>query len=180
MKGTGRPREAARSTTTVDYAALAEFRYQLRLFLRFSEEAARRAGLEPQQHQLLLAAKGAPEDVRVTVGYLSERLQLRQNSTVELVDRLEKKGLVRRRRDAEDRRRVIVEVTAKGERVLARLSLHHLETVASARGLVRALDALTKRSPAREQNRPATDGRARKRAAPRRATPRGTRLPSAS
>jgi DNA-binding MarR family transcriptional regulator len=126
----------------VDYSSLAEFRYQLRLFLRFSEEAARAAGLEPQQHQLLLAAKGAPPGEAVTVGYLSQRLQLRHHSTVELVDRLEARGLVRRRRLTEDRRRVAVGLTGKGERVLAQLSLHHIEAVRSARGLVRALDAL--------------------------------------
>jgi DNA-binding MarR family transcriptional regulator len=130
----------------VDYGSLAEFRYQLRLFLRFSEEASRAAGLEPQQHQLLLVAKGAPPDQAVTVGYLSDRLQLRHHSTVELIDRLEARGLVRRRRASEDRRRVLVALTRAGERVLAQLSLHHIEAVRSARGLVRSLDALMKKT----------------------------------
>ncbi|HYX50470.1 MAG TPA: helix-turn-helix domain-containing protein, partial [Ktedonobacteraceae bacterium] len=71
-----------------EYQTLAEFRYQLRRFLRFSEQAARAAGLEPQQHQLLLALKGLPEGRKATIGALAERLQLTHHSTVELVDRL--------------------------------------------------------------------------------------------
>lgn len=139
------PRSNARGNDVdADYASLSEFRYQLRLFLRFSEDAARAAGLEPQQHQLMLAAKGAPPGQEVTVGYLTERLQLRHHSTVELLDRLEARGLVRRQRSIEDRRRVLVALTAKGERVLAQLSRHHVEAVRSARGLVRSLDALMK------------------------------------
>jgi len=130
----------------VNYASLAEFRYQLRKFLRFSEDAARKAGLEPQQHQLLLAAKGADSSQEITIGYLTERLQLRHHSTVELVNRLEANGLVRRRRALDDRRRVLVELTARGERVLARLSLHHVEAVRSARGLVRSLDTLMRKT----------------------------------
>src|SRR5437588_7061226 len=89
-----------------DYRALAEFRYQIRRFLRFSEEAAYAAGLEPQQHQLLLAIKGLPEGRKATIGELAERLQLRHHSTVELIDRLVKRELVERHRDEEDQRRV--------------------------------------------------------------------------
>jgi len=113
------------STTRVslsDYRALADFRYQLRRFLRFSTQAARAAGLEPQQHQLLLAIKGMPDGVEATVGTLAERLQTRHHSTVELVDRMERRGLVRRLRSAGDRRRVLVSLTARGETLLARLS----------------------------------------------------------
>jgi DNA-binding MarR family transcriptional regulator len=94
----------------------------------------------------MLAVKGAAPDQDVTVGYLSERLQLKHHSTVELIDRLEARGLVRRQRVAEDRRRVRVELTGKGERVLVQLSLHHIEAIRSARGLVRALDALMRRT----------------------------------
>jgi DNA-binding MarR family transcriptional regulator len=105
-----------------DYRALADFRYQLRRFLRFSTQAARAAGLEPQQHQLLLAVKGMPQDVEATVGTLAERLQTQHHSTVELVDRMEGRGLVRRLRGVGDRRRVLVSLTARGEALLERLS----------------------------------------------------------
>lgn len=125
----------------VDFEVLAEFRYQLRLFLRASEDAARNVGLQPQQHQLLLAVKGASTP-NATIRYLSERLAIRHNSVVELVDRLEERGFVRRRPGADDRRVVCVELTPAGESVLRALSLHHIEMLASARGLVRALDAV--------------------------------------
>src|ERR1700689_2834124 len=94
------------------YQALSEFRYCIRKFLHFSENAARAAGLEPQQHQLLLAVKGfAGEGGGPTLGYLAERLQLRHHSTVELIDRMEKRLMVYRRVGEEDRRRVIVGLT---------------------------------------------------------------------
>ena len=105
-----------------DYRALADFRYQLRRFLSFSNEAARAAGLEPRQHQLLLAVKGMPESVEATVGTIAERLQTQHHSTVELVDRMEGRGLVRRLRGVGDRRRVLVSLTARGEALLERLS----------------------------------------------------------
>ena len=72
-----------------DYRALAEFRYQLRRFDRFSERAARAVGLEPQQHQLLLAVKGMPAGVHATIGLLAERLQVQHHTAVELVDRMQ-------------------------------------------------------------------------------------------
>jgi DNA-binding MarR family transcriptional regulator len=109
-----------------DYQALAEFRYQMRRILRLSEDAAHAVDLEPQQHQLLLAIKGLPEGRLATVGELAERLQLRHHSTVELVDRLAKRGLVERQRDEEDQRRVIVGLTEQGETVLHSLSRHML------------------------------------------------------
>ena len=111
----------------VDYHALAEFRYQLRRFMHFSEQMARSVGLEPQQHQLLLAVKGMPEGRKATIGEIAERLQLQHHSTVELVDRLVERGLVERQRDDEDHRRVFVHLTAKGEDVLHQLSASHLE-----------------------------------------------------
>jgi DNA-binding MarR family transcriptional regulator len=122
---------ARRILTPVDYHALAEFRYQIRRYLRFSEQAARQAGLEPRQHQLLLSVKGYGGEL--TVGELAERLQLRHHSVVELVDRLAKRGLVRRSRAVEgDRRRVSVRLTAKGEAALAKLSLSHRAEVETA------------------------------------------------
>jgi DNA-binding MarR family transcriptional regulator len=114
-----------------DYQALAEFRYQIRCFLRFSEQVARAAGLEPQQHQVLLAIKGLPQERKATIGVLAERMQLAHHSTVELIDRLEEKGLVTRLRDESDRRQVIVNLTAAGEKILAELSLNHLKEIGS-------------------------------------------------
>jgi len=111
--------------TLPDYQALAELRYQIRRFLRFSEQAARSAGLEPQQHQLLLALKGLPVGQRPRIGELAERLQIRHHSAVELVNRLGRGGYVRRKRGEQDRREVLLELTARGEKVLRDLSLHH-------------------------------------------------------
>jgi DNA-binding MarR family transcriptional regulator len=110
--------------TQPDYQSLAELRYQIRRFLHFSEQAARDAGLEPRQHQLMLALKGLPRGVRPRVGELAERLQIEHHSAVELVNRLAAGGLVRRRA-GHDRREVLLALTPKGERVLRELSLHH-------------------------------------------------------
>ncbi len=111
--------------SSFDYESLAGVRYQIRLFLHFSEQAARDAGLEPQQHQLMLALKGLPEEVRPRVGELAERLQIKHHSAVELINRLEAGGYVRRHTADEDRREVLVILTPKGERVLRELSFHH-------------------------------------------------------
>ncbi|QBD80896.1 MarR family transcriptional regulator [Ktedonosporobacter rubrisoli] len=105
------------------YQALAEFRYQIRRFLHFSDQLARSAGVEPQQHQLLLAVKGLPSDRKATIGELAERLQIQHHSTVELVNRLVEHGLVVRQRDPEDSRQVLVLLTEEGEEVLRRLSI---------------------------------------------------------
>lgn len=112
---------------TTDYQALAEFRYQIRRFLRFSEEMARKAGLEPQHHQLMLAVKGAGEAAGPHIAYLAERLQLQHHSAVELVDRLAKRGLIQRTRSHEDRREVHVKLTPRGERILQQLTLDNRE-----------------------------------------------------
>jgi DNA-binding MarR family transcriptional regulator len=105
------------SISLAEYQALAEFRYQIRRILRFSEEAAYATDLEPQQHQLLLAIKGLPQGRKAAVGEIAERLQIRHHSTVELIDRLVKRGLVERHRDDEDQRRVIVSLTPQGEKI---------------------------------------------------------------
>ncbi|MBM4264985.1 MAG: winged helix-turn-helix transcriptional regulator [Deltaproteobacteria bacterium] len=117
--------------TDWNYQSLAEFRYRIRFFLRFSEQAARAAGLEPQQHQVLLAVKGLPRDLKPTIGVLAERMQLAHHSTVELVDRLEERKLVVRQRDDHDRRQVLVRLTAAGEKILAELSRDHLVELSS-------------------------------------------------
>src|SRR4051794_25686623 len=129
--------------TADDSRALAEVRYRIRRFLHFSEQAARNAGLEPQQHQLLLALKGFPPDTAVTIGDLAERLLLQHHSAVELVDRLARRGLIERRRDEADRRRVLIRPTPVGEALLRDLSLPHRAELRSAGpALMRALQAL--------------------------------------
>jgi len=133
------------------YRALADFRYEIRRFLRVSEEAARAAGLEPQQHQLLLAVKGAPAGAAPTIAWLAERLQLRHHSVVGLADRLARHRLIRRRRDPADHRRALLELTPAGERTLHELSLLHQEELRSrAPGLVASMRALL-RAPRRRR-----------------------------
>jgi len=104
---------------------LAEFRYELRRFLHFSESAAESAGLHPQQHQLLLQVAGAPNGTAVTIAYAAERLGVRHNSTVELVDRSVREGLLTRKTDPGDKRRAILHITQRGRQVLGRLSDEH-------------------------------------------------------
>ena len=108
-----------------DYRVLAEFRYQIRRFLNFSEAAARKAGVEPHQHQALLALKGLPAFQIATVGVLAERLQIRHHSAVELADRLESKGLIQRSRGHADRREILLGLTLRGEKLLQELTLSH-------------------------------------------------------
>jgi DNA-binding MarR family transcriptional regulator len=104
---------------------LAQFRYEVRSFLHFSESAALKTGVHPQQHQLLLQVAGAPEAAVVTIAYAAERLGLKHNSTVELVDRSEHEGLLSRTVDPDDKRRAILRITRKGRQLLARLSGDH-------------------------------------------------------
>jgi DNA-binding MarR family transcriptional regulator len=104
---------------------LAEFRYELRRFLQFSEGCAAEAGLHPQQHQLLLQIAGAPDEVDTTVSYAAERLGLRHHTVVELSKRCEEAGLIHRNQDLNDRRRIRLQVTAKGHQVLRVLSEDH-------------------------------------------------------
>jgi len=122
----------ARSAPSVDYKALAEFRYQIRRFLTFSQQAARAAGIDPQQHQLLLAIRGLPEGIKPSIRTLAERLQIRHHSAVELIDRSVAHGLVQRQRDGIDRRQVTIHLTSKGERLLSELSLHHRDELRTA------------------------------------------------
>jgi len=126
--------------TLTDYQALAEFRYQIRKFLHFSERAVQTAGLERGQYQLMLAIKGIPEGVRPRIRELANRMHIQHHSAVELINRLEAGGFVRRERAQDDRREVLLALTPKGERVLGELALHHhdeLRTTAPA--LVAAL-----------------------------------------
>jgi DNA-binding MarR family transcriptional regulator len=124
----------------IDYAALAEFRYEIRRFLNFSEAAARAAGIEPQQHQALLTIKGGLPGFEATVGALAERLLIRHHSAVELSRRLAAHGWIRRSRNGKDRREVKLSVTPRGEELLARLSLSHRDELRTAEPrLIRAL-----------------------------------------
>jgi len=111
----------ARPLLEAEYAALAEFRYRLRQFLRHMEEEVRVTGVNPQQYQVVLAVKGLPEDEVPTISCLAERMQLNHNSMVELVDRCEQNGLLRRTRSAADRRQVTLAISAEGEALLRRL-----------------------------------------------------------
>ena len=119
---------------------LADFRFELRRFLQFSESAATEAGLQAQQHQLLLQVAGTPEGMPVTIAYAAHRLGLKHNSTVELVDRSEKEDLIERTTDKDDKRRAILRLTRKGRVVLQRLAGDHArELNEMAPRLVRAL-----------------------------------------
>lgn len=109
------------------YETLAAFRYTLRRFIHFSETAAAAAGITPQHHQALLAIKGFPGRDCVTVGELAERLQLRHHSVVGLVDRLVVGKFVVRSHSAEDRRRVLIRLTPRGEKTLEKVSAMHRE-----------------------------------------------------
>jgi DNA-binding MarR family transcriptional regulator len=123
-----------------DYQSLSEFRYHIRKFLRASEQILRTAGLKPQQYQLLLAIKGLPDGSLGTIGELAERLQIQHHSTVELVDRLSTRGLVKRRRAGDDRRQVLVELTPKGEKLIREMALYHREELrVNGPGLVGSL-----------------------------------------
>jgi DNA-binding MarR family transcriptional regulator len=115
-----------------DYQALAEFRYQIRRFFHFSEQVIKQAGLERGQYQLLLAIKGMPSGVRPLIRELANRMQIRHHSAVELVNRLEAGGFVRRTRAEDDRREVLLVLTPKGEKVLSELALHHRDELRSA------------------------------------------------
>jgi DNA-binding MarR family transcriptional regulator len=132
-----------------DYRALAALRYQLRCFLNFSEARARDAGLEPQQHQLLLAIRGLPEGDAPTIRKLAERLQIAHNSAVELVRRCVEKGLVTKAQSERDGREVLLLVTPLGKRRLEKLARSHREELRSqAPLLLRSIEALLEAVPA--------------------------------
>lgn len=111
--------------SSADYRSLASFRYEIRKFLAFSEHAAREAGIEPQQHQLLLALRGLPEGARPTIRAVAERLCVQHHTTVALVDKLAGRGLIERERSSVDRREVLLRLTADGEKMLRSLSALH-------------------------------------------------------
>lgn len=137
--------------SAAEFRALAEFRYRIRIFLIGSEEAARKAGLEPQQYALMLALRGLPVGLEPSIRELAERMQLRHHSVVELVDRLERRQHLRRERSRSDRRQVILHLTSRGERVLTRLAKQRiLELRTAAPVLVESLTAVIRST---QQNR---------------------------
>lgn len=111
----------------VDYEALANFRFELRKFLAFSETAATKAGLTPQQHQALLTIKGFSSQSPVSIGELAKLLFIKHHTAVELVDRMTKLGLLSREVDDTDGRRALVKLTREGEQRLRKLSRIHSE-----------------------------------------------------
>jgi Transcriptional regulators len=130
--------------TKSEYRTLAEFRYELRKFLHFSERAAARQDLAPRQYLALLQIKGFRNEERVTVGELADRLQITAHSAVGLVNRLEEHGYVKRESCEEDRRCVFVSLTRKGERILEKLaSVHRSELRKVAPLLVKLLGRVT-------------------------------------
>ena len=128
---------SGQSISKSEFEAIAEFRYAIRKFLRFSEQAARKEGITPQQHQLMLAIKGFPGRDTATVTELAERLQMRQHSMVGLIDRTESQGLVRREPGTTDRRHVFIRITAAGETMLQRLAIQHHRELHSMRDALR-------------------------------------------
>src|SRR5258708_5465577 len=117
--------------TSEEYRALAELRYRIRRFLREGDGVAQAAGLEPQQYLLLLTIRGLPAGEEATIRTLAERLALRHHSVVELIDRLETHGYVRRTRGREDRRRVLVSLLPRGQRLLEQVARHRLGALRS-------------------------------------------------
>ncbi|MFM0341509.1 MarR family winged helix-turn-helix transcriptional regulator [Paraburkholderia fungorum] len=124
----------ARGLTKTDFEQLSEFRYQMRRFERFSEQAAQGEGITPLQYLLLLHIKGYPERDWATIGELAERLQAQHHGVVALVSRCEALDLVRRKISDTDRRQVEVHLLKAGEQVLARLAQMHRAELKSLEG----------------------------------------------
>src|SRR6266403_4275536 len=140
--------------TSEEYRALAELRYRIRHFLREGDAVAQAAGLEPQQYLLLLTIRGLPEGEEATIGTLAERLALKHHSVVELIDRLETHGYVRRTRGREDRRRVLVSLLSRGQRLLEQVVRHRIgELRSNGHEFVRAIDLLLEKRPQTNQEK---------------------------
>ncbi|HEX9056395.1 MAG TPA: MarR family transcriptional regulator [Ktedonobacterales bacterium] len=135
--GTDAKLDPAPPISKSEFEAIAAFRYAIRKFLRFSEQAARQERITPQQHQLLLAIKGFPSREHASVSELAERLQMRQHSMVGLIDRTETQGLVRREPGTVDRRQVFVHLTSSGESMLHRLAVQHRRELHTMRDALR-------------------------------------------
>ena len=140
--------------TSDEYRALAELRYRIRHFVREGDVVAQAAGLEPQQYLLLLAIRGLPADQEATIRTLADRLALKHHSAVELIDRLEMRGYVRRARGRDDRRRVLVSLLPRGERILEQVARHRIgELRSTGHALVQAIDQLLEKPPLRKRKK---------------------------
>ncbi len=117
--------QATHDLSREQYRELAEFRRQIRRFLHFSETTAKEHGIEPQQHQLLLAVHGLPDDVKPTIREIASRLFIQHHSAVELVNRLEQTGAIARHPGTDDKREVWIRLTPAGRATLRRLALAH-------------------------------------------------------
>jgi DNA-binding MarR family transcriptional regulator len=149
--------------TANEYRGLAELRYRIRRFLQEGDDTARQAQLEPQQYLLLLAIRGLPEGQEATIRTLADRLSLRHHSTVELVDRMEAHGYVKRTRGREDRRQVLVSLQPRGEKLLEHVVQQRIiELRANGRALVEAISGLLETRP---ETKPSSVNRARRAAA---------------
>jgi DNA-binding MarR family transcriptional regulator len=167
----------ATEITSDEYRALAELRYRIRHFLREGDAVAQAAGLEPQQYLLLLAIRGLPPGEEATIRTLAERLVLKHHSTVELIDRLETHGYVRRSRGRDDRRRVIVSLLPRGERLLEQVARHRIgELRSNGHALVHAIDQLLEKAPqSSSRESPSNREAANKRTAAKRGAKREAR-----
>jgi DNA-binding MarR family transcriptional regulator len=125
-----------------DYQRLLAFRSELRRFLSWSEQTAREAGLTPSLHQLLLVLRGHPTAPGPTIGEVAEELHIRHHSAVELVQRAQAAGLLRRERDALDHRRVHLSLTTHGREQLEMLTREHLGRIPA---LAAALERVVRR-----------------------------------
>ncbi len=135
--------------STAEYRALAQLRYLIRHFVSEGDTVSRAVGLEPQQYLLLLSVRGLPDGEEATIRTLAERLALKHHSVVELIDRLEAHGYVRRTRGREDRRRVLVSLLPRGERMLEQVASHRIsELRATGHELVRTIDQLLEKTAA--------------------------------
>ncbi len=149
--------------TASEYRGLAELRYRIRRFLQEGDDTARQAQLEPQHYLMLLAVRGLPEGQEATIRTLAERLSLRHHSTVELVDRMEAHGYVKRTRGREDRRQVLVSLQPRGEKLLEHVVQQRIiELRANGRALVEAISGLLEK---RRETTASSGNRARKAAA---------------
>lgn len=139
--------EAAQDLSIDQYRDLAEFRRQIRRFLHFSEAIAKEHGIEAQQHQLLLAVHGLPEDVKPTIREIASRLFIQHHSAVELINRLERTGAIARRPGTDDKREVFVRLTPAGRAALRKLALaHRTELERSGPELAYALNSILRYS----------------------------------
>ena len=145
--------------TENEYQALAELRYRIRRFLQEGDSTAKQAGLEPQQYLLLLAIRGLPAGQEASIRTLAARLSLRHHSTVELIDRMEARGYVKRMRGREDRRQVLISLQPRGEKLLEKVVEQRItELRANGRALVHAISALLE-----QRRRPSMKKRERRR-----------------